>query len=281
MVINYFGLYNGFQPNPIAVNDSVTTDGGFGIDGNLDSFTVAKYARDHGVNIYLDDFVPTMNPVYVDEMLSQGTPVILQEKGVTMANGVYVKQHYVLAIGKIIDGGDSTYAIIDPYYNTSSLKSYGLKYTGYFSYELKAGGDVSAIYLSVASPVQLLVTDPEGRRTGYDPVTGQTLNEIPHSTYITDTLADATNPLSPTLNPKVFWARGVISGTYKTELVGTDVGSYTLDLIGHTQSGAINRQTIVGQTAPGKTTTYIVPYSPTGGLGPIYENAVYLPVIIR
>jgi hypothetical protein len=36
------------------------------------------------------------------------------------------------------------------------------------------------------SPVELLATDPSGKRVGYDPVTGSNVFEIPGSSYFTD-----------------------------------------------------------------------------------------------
>jgi hypothetical protein len=282
MILDYFGLYNGFQPDPLTFNTWLTSHDGFATGGNLVPTAVINYAVPNGVNINSIQFISgkdNASDAYIDDSLSQGKPVILKEV-ITLRDGS-PGTHYVLAIGKIVDGDRDTYAIVDPFFNRSSLKSYGYIYAGYYRYDLSPVSDISAVYFSAGSPVQLLVTDPLGRRTGVDPSTGQLLNEIPRASYITDTLSDLSNPSGPTHEAKMFWTQGVISGTYKMEVIGTGNGSYTLDFIGYTQSGASSRQVISGQTTIGAITTFAIPYSPSKGLGQVLGNAVYLPIIQR
>ena len=38
--------------------------------------------------------------------------------------------------------------------------------------------DIGYLIMSVFSPVHILVTAPDGKRIGYDPATGQEINEI-------------------------------------------------------------------------------------------------------
>ncbi|HEU0293373.1 MAG TPA: SBBP repeat-containing protein [Anaerolineales bacterium] len=67
------------------------------------------------------------------------------------------------------------------------------------------------------SPIELLVTDPQGRRLGYDPGSGQILNEIPLGVYV-----------HPTGEPVEFVVYAPQAGNYTITVTGTGNGPYTL-----------------------------------------------------
>lgn len=67
------------------------------------------------------------------------------------------------------------------------------------------------------SPGKLLVTDPQGRRTGYDTETKSALQEIPDTFYGG---LDA--------DPQFITFRGLVDGTWKFQVIGTGEGEYTL-----------------------------------------------------
>jgi hypothetical protein len=71
-----------------------------------------------------------------------------------------------------------------------------------------------------ASPVNLLVVDPEGLRTGYDPSSGTIRNEIPSSGYY-----------GPDSEPEAILISEPMEGAYSVVLTGTSNGSYTLGVI--------------------------------------------------
>ncbi len=82
-------------------------------------------------------------------------------------------------------------------------------------------GDVAAalkgLFITGMSPIELSITDPSGRRLGYDVTTGQIVDEIPTGIY--EHLPDDTANL---------WIFDPLPGDYEFTVVGTDAGSYTI-----------------------------------------------------
>jgi hypothetical protein len=108
------------------------------------------------------------------------------------------------------------------------------------------------------SPVQMLITDPNGKQTGFNSATGTNLMDIPGSNYgIQDPIDDTgTLPLPPSsLN---FGQNNLENGTYKVQVIGTGSGPYILDFATASGPGKTSLQTVTGTAAPGKTDTYIV-----------------------
>lgn len=290
MIINHFGQQSSshFQTNPIAVNNYLTSPGVYGYvtteagPGQIvpgAPFGIAKT----NVPIYWDTWLPRINPdntnndATLDGMLGLHNPVILDEGG-----------HFVLAIGKVADTLGSTYAIIDPYNPASTTRYYeSIHKDGapYYSMSLYNPwtpnfNDLASLDVAVASPVQLLVTDPSGRRTGYDSATGTVLTEIPNSIYITQTLVDQLNPSNPPSEIKFVYANEPVTGSYQIGLIGTGNGNYTLSVIGMTRAGTQSSQVLTGQTTAGQSIPYQVPYSTSDGTGPILR-LIYMPIISR
>lgn len=79
----------------------------------------------------------------------------------------------------------------------------------------------SAKTLSVSAycPVDLLVTDPQGRRVGIDPVSHIYVNEIPGAIY-----------MGPNLETEFVWIPFTVEGEYDVTLIGTGTGSYNLKI---------------------------------------------------
>jgi len=86
--------------------------------------------------------------------------------------------------------------------------------------DLIAIKDSSLLRFSMYSPADLLLTDKEGRRTGFDPITGTILNEIPGSYY---TGQDE--------HPETITVTGGNISDYNLQVVGNDTGLYTLDMV--------------------------------------------------
>jgi hypothetical protein len=76
------------------------------------------------------------------------------------------------------------------------------------------------IVISVASPVNLFVTDPLGRHIGCSP-TGEVVNEIPGALYS-----------GPTVVPEEITIPGPCSGDYDIELIPVGTGDYHLTVAG-------------------------------------------------
>ncbi|HKY53169.1 MAG TPA: SBBP repeat-containing protein, partial [Anaerolineales bacterium] len=77
--------------------------------------------------------------------------------------------------------------------------------------------DWKALFFTGMSPIELLITDPAGRRLGYDSTTGQILDEIPLGVY--------QHPIGGTAD---LWIFDPLPGNYSFTTVGTGTGSYTI-----------------------------------------------------
>ncbi len=94
-----------------------------------------------------------------------------------------------------------------------------------------------SITFNMHSPAELLVIDSQGRRTGYDPATGQSYNEIPEASYIHH--AGIEDPETGELHESDLKTLHILNPDpkkYKLVVTGTGNGTYSLDVIGYNQS---------------------------------------------
>ena len=181
---------------------------------------------------------------------------------------VGVGGHYIVlyeAAGIATDGSPD-YRLVDPGYATRSGKRLSEVYKSVNA--LEPNLDVIVIDNKVAhpgtawsivahSPVELLVTDPNGGRTGIDPSTGAYLQEIVDSSYgVEQGLVDDTGVNLPLPDVLTFGQNGLSSGTYKIQVIGVGTGPYTLSIA--VAAGPTDVQTITGTAAPGKIDTFQV-----------------------
>jgi PKD repeat protein len=105
--------------------------------------------------------------------------------------------------------------------------------------------------LTALSPIELLLTDPLGRRLGYDPTTAQDVSEIPNATYIRDT--DTTHKYLAVLAPT--------TGAYTLTITGTGDGSYTVVGMFKEGQNVVNVFASQGMASPGSTVseTFVTP----------------------
>src|SRR6266853_6931426 len=102
----------------------------------------------------------------------------------------------------------------------------------------------NGIGLTLNSPANLLVTDPQGRRTGYDSVGGQTLLEIPGSQFS-----------GPGTEPQSLSIADATNGNYTIQVVGTSNGVFHLDIHASGQDAGLTQTRVAGSTVPGAVTT--------------------------
>ncbi len=105
------------------------------------------------------------------------------------------------------------------------------------------------------SPVNLGVVDPNGRRLGVDPSTGQFITNIPNGVQGNIILGDAPDEHSFALH-----VPAPVSGVYKIDVVGTGTGSFTLASEDLQSSNAVAYR---GSTVLGQKDNYQVIYSTT------------------
>ncbi len=121
--------------------------------------------------------------------------------------------------------------------------------------------------LAMVTPVEILVTDSKGRRTGFDVGTGTTLREIPNSHYSAEAIADDSDPASglTTEEVKSFEAMWPASGKYSLQIIGTGTGPYTIDILAYDFNATESIRTITGNATRGAGTVYQVGYSSIAG----------------
>jgi hypothetical protein len=103
---------------------------------------------------------------------------------------------------------------------------------------------------------ELILTDPQGRKTGLDPAGNVEHREIPRASYV----ETGTSPRIVLLD-----ARQPMDGTYVLQATGTAPGSYTLDLRAWDRTGTASTRPMLRDvpTGPGVVHIYRLDYAST------------------
>jgi hypothetical protein len=80
--------------------------------------------------------------------------------------------------------------------------------------------------------VGMVVTDPRGRRIGFDPIKKNGWQELPEA----EAFIDCDEPGTEGSCHGLIQVCGPVSGTYKLEVIGTDTGDYSLHVTGFSQA---------------------------------------------
>jgi hypothetical protein len=190
--------------------------------------------------------------------------------------------HFILVTGKKEDGD---WEVFDPGWRNASpqeaLKSLDGHFTGFTTSQIfrkfvfqevrafakSSIADHRSLSITGLSPVELLVTDPQGRRLGY--LDGTYTFDIPKGSYLRDfplTDDDGTGegPGEAT-GVKTAYMAAPQEGMYHLEVSGTGSGMYTLEFRAVAMDGTEQDITISGMTHPGLKSTYLIAYSSTHG----------------
>ena len=121
-------------------------------------------------------------------------------------------------------------------------------------------------------PVKMLVTDPDGLRVGFDNVSLQTVNEIPHAVYYnsSDTAAEAVS----IPNQK--------TGNYSVTVFGVESGTYNLTCISLDDEGLLSTDMTLVDAAieEDESQTHIIPEFPLFTILPLFIIATLLVVTL-
>lgn len=224
---------------------------------------------------------PSVSAIVDDDYINKNKPAIGQSKKFG---------HFIVVDGKIkFDTGvnDYTHTIKDPYwYNTRTLRetkniaNHIQDYKNYydtanlFSYLETPKIIASSMWIYLASPAEFLITDPLGRKLGKDPITGIVYNEIPEGSYTSEySIASSDEPIDPEQlhEIKAVYIPAPIDGKYMIQVIGTDNGSYTIDLLMYDQEGESRNLTLKGDTSLNNTQEYELDFS----LENIQETEIY------
>lgn len=113
--------------------------------------------------------------------------------------------------------------------------------------------------IAAHSPVEMLVTDPNGSQTGFNPATGSTVLDIPDSSYGLQSGLEDDDGVKPPVPGALFFEQANLeAGTYKLEVIGTGTGPYHLDFAVANGPMDTSVQTVAGNAVAGQTDTYTI-----------------------
>lgn len=275
MIINYWAqkLDVTFRTDPRQINEWMKTHQGYDAGHGGYASKIAEYAKVSGTAISVAEKVSanfTVPNTRLDEYLLSGKPVML---GIIVSENNW---HFVVATGITTVGGVKTYTINDPLLGNTTLKE---GYDNQFS-SITVFTDTPVdnrnMRVAAHSPVEFVVTDRFGRKSGYDPTTGVIWDQIPNSQYVLEGLA-RTGSTTPEHISKVLYINGPGDGNYDIKVFGVESGLYQVDTFATDWKGGVDYQVVSGVAAVGSTAAYIVEYNAVAGL--VFKK--HLPTVLR
>lgn len=250
--------YHGATTTPRAVNTWLRDNDGYGLGGMTKFTHVARFGRSMEPQIAYDQtYFDTTSATRLRELICKFGPQVI---------GVRNLGHFVAAFGW--DPARRTFLIHDPAGGVSrTLEYYGNVFNGIrlITGKEKTVTDRSGIRIAFHSPVEIVVTDPLGRRIGYDPRLGVRYGEVPAAGYGAVLLDDdETGGLAADEDVKALEIGQPVAGTYTVSVMGTDAGTYTaefetLDVGGEGGTAVIDAVPVTA----GAVHTYQFAYDPT------------------
>jgi hypothetical protein len=208
-------------------------------------------------------------------------------------NKIMDSTHFLVVSAKLPDvNGKPDYSLVDPAlypFKANSAgntgKSLSQIYGGFdkvFEYIIYRKGTTPQKTLSIGahSPIQILITDPDGNQTGYDKTSKAISENIPNSTYgIEPGIAPVDGSSAPAGETKYFQQIEPSDGEYTIELIGTGQGSYTVDVSKTDEQGKASTQVIKGIAQTGVTESYHITYTSDATQQPVIEKEVTFDVL--
>lgn len=190
----------------------------------------------------------------IDSDLASGNPVIVKTE-YQFQGSIATTSHFVVIKGKVGD----TYAINDPLSSASlTLEDRNYPILGIRRIKKSNGIPSSRLTLTGASPVQLFLTDPSNRKSGFNPLTQQIVFNIPSSSYYEDRVDDDTEGNAQTGPVKVLDIISPENGQYMLEVIGEGLGTYTIIANVADSLGVFREVSVVGITNIGTISSFLI-----------------------
>jgi TolB protein len=178
--------------------------------------------------------------------------------GYHYADGATENERYTKYMAAI-----QTVFVLRPFINGAAILSRGAA--------ARSGGGGSSDWLvagdAAGDPVRLRLTDPRGRRTGYDPATASVLQESPDASYSDFTsFADPLGALAEAVPLRYVAVQAPEAGTYALAVMGTADGRYSLALSTVTGIDQQVAASVTGTIAAGQTERYEVTRTTQGAV---------------
>lgn len=119
--------------------------------------------------------------------------------------------------------------------------------------------------ISSKAVVDFVVTDPLGRKTGYDPLADAEVSQIPSASYGVDGISDLDDSTGFLGEWATFSLRTPANGTYTIRTVGVEAGVFNLASTG-LRSGNKFGASVAGQAAPGRILYFQLAYNSNPGV---------------
>jgi hypothetical protein len=227
MILNYHGV----SIDPPTLNTWLINNNGYDENGRVYPDAIVDYANTRGITLTYPAPEPDSQKVWsgleeLEKYICYYGPHIIGVR----PNQRGFPRHWVTATGK--DANGTTYLINDPNGGVSTTLAQGY---GSHVAERRFGGpeytytDRTGIIIRFHSPGELLLTDPQGRKVGYDPINGVTYNEIPGAYYEGEAMEDDITG-EPGPESKELMVPRPLAGDYQLKVIGTDIGTYTLEI---------------------------------------------------
>ncbi|MBI4656354.1 MAG: C39 family peptidase [Elusimicrobia bacterium] len=190
----------------------------------------------------------------IETKLKGNNPVIAEMKG------VIAEHHYTVITAKCEDG----WIAQDPYFGAERKIPFDKEILGIRSFVASPtypAPCTRSLLSWLSSPAELLMTDPSGNKTGFEPATKLVIRNILNSGYFMDAID---NPETGETDPNPTKQLGIPNpaiGTYKLDVIGIATGTYTLGIDGITENGTVKETMFKGVTAAGIINTFELNYT--------------------
>ena len=286
--------YNGIDTNPDRLNQFMILHGGYDGDGNLSSIpTIVSSISGKSLQWVAPGSKQWLavgsSTQQLKQLLCNGFPAIVR---VLFKNkSGKSSPHFVLVTGMNAD----KFVIADPlcdsnlpknksickitdqrtldaYDNSFQIRGYVKSTNSNTSaaagnaqiYSLNDSADKSALNISVEGNAELLLIDPAGRRTGFDPVTASDVEEIPNSGYFRDSLSDPDTGTLTTPTQHSLIVSQPLAGVYKLIVTGQESGISNVSISSLAVDGSVQpNASIVSVNQTGTTAIYQISFAST------------------
>jgi hypothetical protein len=259
----------GTSTNPDILNECLKAKGGY-VGLGVSWFKVPECSSLPSPQVHFND----SNFDALRASLDSGYPVIIGVNcAYNSARNRWESGHFVVATRT--DG--TTWWINDPGGNRAcpscghtTLAGYGNTFCSRIIYQ-PSGGSAARLAVRVHSPAELVVTDPLGRRVGFDPRTGTSYDEVPGASYGVDSrIVTEDEEVFPGV--ETAWFNAPVDGDYTVQVIGTDTGSYVVDGEAYSQNGVLTEIAgPSGTTTPNQVDTAVVQYTSQAAVGGIAQ----------
>jgi len=271
MLLRFHNVSTGIDQkdvNPYNLNEWLKNNEGYLTGGDLKFEQLAQYSTNRIQKGVFWDAGQVSRKEMEDKInidLAEKRPVLIKTEYINLKGRL--TSHYVVAKGVKED----TWFINDPGYQAKTnlaevtYPNYQNKILGIRTFKIGSGASLPRLTSYFASPGELFLTDPLGRRTGIDPETNQFFAEVPRSSYVKDEIGadfEGEGTISPVKSLDV---SEPLDGDYKLQIIGTNTGSYVLTSDTVDQDGNFRSILFEGITKEGIISTFNIDYSSVPG----------------